>query len=383
MARSQNTRDDHVTQIEDLVSSARALDRGPTKIAILEEAVRIADSHHDTDRGFALRLELIDVANFGGRQDVGVVAFAWCLAAVDREPERFDGKRILWMYKWMITASAKYPQFPRSRLGAMLADMGRRYAEAGAGMHPVHQTARELYRILGDLPAATAAHERAMRCSEDPLSNCRACEQDSLVAIYLDTDRTDLALRAAEPIVGGRMTCAVVPHCTYPFLLLPLVLRGQAELAAVYHRKGLKLIGTKPQFVSEAAHHIFFLAFTGNLVAAAKLFSKNLLNAASATCPVDQFDFARTGMFLFDVLADAEESATATDRKKVPRVRFPTSYLLPDGVSSTDPAALRDHFGDKARELARAFDARNGNDWYTRRLDELADLKARITPHTI
>ncbi len=162
------------------------------------------------------------------------------------------------MYKWVLDAAADYPQFGRDQIEDMLADMARRYAEVGAGMHPVHQTAREVYRVLGDLQASGDAHERTMQCDRDPLSNCPACEQHAQLKFYLDTNRTDLALKTAEPIFSGRMICAEVPHVTYSYLLMPLTLKGNTQLAAEYHHKGLKLIGTNPKFLSEAARHLLF-----------------------------------------------------------------------------------------------------------------------------
>src|SRR5262249_33980705 len=236
-----------------------------------------------------------------------------------------------------LDAVADYPQFARSQMEDMLSDMARRYAQAGSGMHPVHQTAREMYRLLGDLQAAATAHERTMQCEHDRLSNCRACEQHAQMKFYLDIERTDLALQTAEPIFTGRMKCAEVPHVTYSYLLIPLTLKGQTKLAVDYHHKGLQLIGTNPKFLSQAARHIFFLAFTDNLESAPRLMEKHLPNAAITTCPAWRFDFARTAMFVFDLLADAQTAPppapsawskafgwlTGGGEKKPPRVRIP------------------------------------------------------------
>lgn len=387
---------DYAAQVGELAAVAEALGRCPAQVAVLEEAARIADSHNDEELAYEVRMELIDAATFGACPDVSLVAFAWCLAKSDQEPERFDGSRLLWKYKWVLEAVLDYPQFGREQLEAMLADMERRYAAAGSGLHPVHQTAREVYRLLGDLPSAAAAHERTMRCEEDRLSNCRACEQHAQVKFLLDSDRPDDALRTAGPIVSGRMKCAEIPHATYSYLLIPLVAAGQPKVAADYHRKGLALIGTNPKFLSQAARHVLFLAFTDNLTAAARLFERHLPNAAATTCPAWRFDFLRTAVFLFDRIADAHSQPPAVQSvwsaalgwltggaSKPPRVRFPASYSLPDDLDRNDPAALRDHFASEAHELARAFDARGTSARFARQLDELAELKDRATPYPI
>ena len=109
------------------------------------------------------------------------------------------------------------------------------------------------------------------------------------------------------------------------------------------------------------------------IAAQAKLLERHLPNAAACTCPGWRFEFDRAAAFLFDRFAELD---------KPPRVRFPPDFPLPEGVDRTDPA-LRDHFLAGARELAKAFDARNGNDWYTRQLDELPRLKKCVTPYKL
>jgi hypothetical protein len=374
MARNQRMPPGHVVRVHELVVSAMSLEPGPAKVAVLEEAVRVADAHNDEELAFEVRQELIQAATFGGSPEVAMVAFAWCLAMFDKYPDRIDAFQLLWRYKWILDSVPDYPQIGRKQIADMFADMERRYRAAGSGMHPVHQTVREVYRLMGDLPAATAAHANVLLCDRDPLSNCPACEQHAQVKFYLDTGRTATALRMAEPIVAGQVSCAEVPHSTYSYLLLPLVFAGRPDTAAEYHRKGTRLIGTNPKFLAQAARHLVFLTLTDNLTAATKYLEVHLPNGVTSTCPAWRFDFDRAAVFLLDRLAGL---------KTPPRVRFPANLALPPGVDPKDPAALRDYFAREARELAEAFDARNGNDRFRQLLAELADLEKRITPYKV
>ena len=364
----------YAQQVEELLASARGLGNGPAKVAIAEEAVRIADAHNDEGLGFEARQELIQAATFGGAPEVAMVAFAWCLARFDKDPRGIDAFGLLWKYKWVLDSAPDYPTVGRGQIADMLADMERRFLAAGSGMHPVHQTAREVYRVMGDLEAARAAHARVVKEQRDRLSNCPACEQHAQVKFYLDLGRPDRALKKAEPIVGGRMGCAEVPHATYSYLLLPVLFAGDPATAAEYHRRGTRLIGTNPKFLTQAARHVLFLAVTDNLTAAAKYLERHLANYAATTCPAWRLEFGRAAAFLFDRLAE---------QPKPPRVRLPSNLELPAGTDGTDPAALRDHFAAEARELAAAFDARDGNDWYARQLAATAALKERITPYKV
>lgn len=376
VARKPPTSADYARGVQTLLDSAEGLEPGPTKVAILEEAVRLADAHQDAELGYAARQGLIDAATFGGAPEVAMVAYAWCLARYDADPDKFDDHllMLLWKYKWVIDVTPDYPTIDREQIERMLADMERRYAAVGVGDHPVQQMAREIYRLMGHLDAAKAAHQRVRKARRELLSNCPACEEHAKVKFYLDTGRVAHALKTAEPLVSGGKGCAEVPHTTYSYLLLPVLFRGDPDTAADYHRRGLRLLGTNPKFISEVARHIIFLIVTDNLTAATRLFEKRLADGLANTCPARRFDFDRAAVFLLDRLAD---------QRRPPRLRPPAGVTLPGGLDGTDPVALRDEFARNARQTAEAFDRRNGNDRFARLLGELDGLKKRVTPFKV
>src|SRR5271163_1247260 len=86
-----------------LLEQALTLPQGGVRLAILEEAVRMADAHRDPEASFFMRQELMNSAMGAGRPETLLVHFAWCLAQCDREPQRFDEGHILWQYATTIT----------------------------------------------------------------------------------------------------------------------------------------------------------------------------------------------------------------------------------------------------------------------------------------
>ncbi len=90
--------------IEELWAEADLLSEGPAKVVLLEEAIRLADTHGDLELGFDLRENLIEACTFCGLGEKSLVAFIWCLGQCDRHPERFSQDDLLWKYKWIITA---------------------------------------------------------------------------------------------------------------------------------------------------------------------------------------------------------------------------------------------------------------------------------------
>src|SRR4051794_23677366 len=101
---------------EELYDKACGLPNSATKVALLEEAVQLADSISDVDMGFRMRDELMSAADFSGRPDIMLVHFAWCLAQYDRDPASFDLFGLLWKYKWVTECSVKFPQISRAKL---------------------------------------------------------------------------------------------------------------------------------------------------------------------------------------------------------------------------------------------------------------------------
>src|SRR5262249_61142281 len=125
-------------QINDLLYEAAVLPHGASKVALLEEAVRLADSHGDIGLGFDVRKDLVNACNFSGFPEKTLVAFSWRLAQVDRSPEEFDENDLLWEYKWIATLLPQYPQITRTQILEMLDDLKRRYLHAGSSLRPVY-----------------------------------------------------------------------------------------------------------------------------------------------------------------------------------------------------------------------------------------------------
>lgn len=143
-------------RITELIDQAEELEYGPTKVALLEEAVREADTSTDLEAGFYARLELITAATFSGAKEKAMVAFSWCLGQVDANPEVFDEEDLMWQYKWVVEELVAYPQISRQQIGDMLEDMQRRYTRLGISLRPVHYLRWTNGMRMGDLDLAMA-----------------------------------------------------------------------------------------------------------------------------------------------------------------------------------------------------------------------------------
>lgn len=354
-------RPDHLKQIDTLLGEARSLPHGPARLALLEEAVHLADAHQDLDQGFRLRESLVETATFGGFPEKLLVAFSWRLAQCDRYPERFNERDLLWQYKWAMGQARQFSQVSRGQIEGMLEDMTRRYRRQGYGLRPVYKLRHVLARTMGDVDQARHWRRKWQAAAVGIGNDCTACELDDEMGYLLHRGRGEAAVEKARPILEGRLRCTRVPHVTYPRLLVPLFDLGRRAEADDYQARGQRLLSNDPDWVWEAALHVDYLTRTAKLARATRLFERHLPWAQETRAQGEAFDFFLAGVRLFEKLAE--------EGKKTVALRLP-SPLKPEGVDGKPSVpGLRDLFLEKCRDLADRFDRRNGTDRYARRLE--------------
>src|SRR5687767_13321199 len=153
-----------------LLAEARQLDEGPGKIELLQEAVRRADLARDPEAGYEARLQLMESALVCGSADVLLVAYSWCLAQAERDPDRFNLSEVLWRYRWAIAYMPTFPEVSRDRIDAALADMTARYKRADVSLLPVHLLRWKVALRMRDGRAASAARRAWQRARRDWLT---------------------------------------------------------------------------------------------------------------------------------------------------------------------------------------------------------------------
>jgi hypothetical protein len=356
-------------QVAELRAQARDLPHGPAQNALLEEAVQLADSVNDVELAYRVRTELIEAVTFSGRPDIMLVAFSWCLAQYDRNPERFDRSEILWKYKWVTSSAGKFPEISRPRLEELLADMERRYREAGSTMHAVSLLRRTLMAHFGEWQRARAANAAFRKRRRDFLSDCPACVASANCDYYRRQRQWARALQAAQPVLGGRLTCAEEPQLTFSRVLRPLFQLGRLEEAKTYQRQGYRLIGRAHHFVREHAEHLQFMVLIGEMTQAKRMLERHLPAALAIVTDDDRFEFLLAARLWAECLARRGTRSL--------KVRLPKELPAPDADGSSNVSALGESFAAKSQEIARRFDARNGTSAFQQQIDELPELLRR------
>ncbi len=352
--------------VNKLARQAESLPYGATKVSLLEEAVRLADSLQDIELAFQVRSKLTSAAQFSARGDVVLVAFSWCLAQHDRFPGRFNAYELMWTYKWTIESVFRLPQIPRDRIEALFADFESRCRAMGYSLHALHLLRRKFFVLAGEREAARVAHAEFRKCRRDEMSDCAACVALEECRYQNSQHQWSRAVQAAGPVLAGRLTCEEEPHCILGEILMPELRLGRVEEAMAHHRQGYRLVSTGRQFVDVQADHVRFLVLIGELDQAGSLVERHLPDALETIKLLDRFEFLLACWLWSEGLLRAGTRSV--------RVRLPEAAPSADDRGFRDVQACRDWFLQQAREIADQFDGRNGTAAFRRRIDELPEV---------
>ncbi|HEX8709198.1 MAG TPA: hypothetical protein VF723_13205 [Pyrinomonadaceae bacterium] len=359
-------------QVYELIRRALGLEEGDEQIAVLEEAVRLADLAGDIKLRYFAREQFIRAAVFGGATDKALVAFSWCLSQFDADPEKFSQWAILWKYKWIVGLACNLPQISKAKIYEMLDDLAERSRRAGYGLRAVYNQRYSIEKFWDNREEAVKYFRKMEEMPEDALSNCSACELDDYVGFAIYEGDDERAVELAGPILDGHERCASVPHRTYANLLLPLVRLDRLPEAMLYHQRGYALIANNKAFLDRISNHLIFLVLTENFRRAIALFEKHYPWSEQNSDLLYRFRFYRAAWLLFQLLSERGENAL--------ELRLPRTFPLYAEEGRYDAARLAEWFRQGASVLAARFDARNENDFFARTLAETPDLKRLTVP---
>jgi hypothetical protein len=342
------------------MAEAMELPDGPAKVAIVERAAAIADSHQDAALAFQVRKTLLGVCLSADHYELMLVTFAWCLAQTDRDPERFPLWMILWEFRWVVSSLCTFPQVARHKIVEMKADMAQRYQRAGASPRSYWLMCRKMAVDMGDAQEAVLANRALRRSAIDWLSDGEETERGFEVSYRLFRREYDKALKAAEPLVNQHVRSDHFEGQACADVLLPMLRLGRAAEAMPYHRRGYKLRANHVRHLDSIAKHIAFLALTENLPRAVRLFERHLRDALATSNLHNRMRFLTDTLPLLDVIRKLGRDSV--------KLRLPDGIAIAEKNGRQSVPALRDWMHASAGELAQTFDARNGNDYYSKRL---------------
>lgn len=347
-------------EIARLESEAAKLKDSPAKVALLEHAVKLADSMDDLKKRVELRRDLVRAAMYAGVDDVAIVAFSWCLAQSDKEPVKFPDESFLWQYKWILAVVASFPGIKREKIEEMASDYERRLKRNGYGLRSLYKLRRRIACDMGDTSLALKYHAKWRASSPDAMADCRACETDSEVSFLVGALQYEEAIEKALPILEGRLKCNSVPERTYGDMVFAHLSLGNLDEAKEAFEIGYPQVVDRHNLIDTIASHLIYLARVVDVTRGLKLIERHLRWACESNSPTDRMSFfAATGNFFERV--DAVRPGAL-------KVSIPSTLAIHQANDTYTPADLANWFQPEVKQLADRFDIRNGNNFQTWKL---------------
>ena len=340
-------------QLDELLGEACDLEASPAKVAILEQAVQLADSLGDVSDGYDVRQQLVDAATFGGMEDRALVAFSWCLAQSDRNPDQFPEGDLLWKYKWILAGIADYPAIPREKIHAMENDFERRLKRNGYGLRSLYKLRMDNANEMGFLREGDAYEAKWKKARRDGMVDCHACELDAEVSALVGAGEYAAAIKMARPIMSGKIGCHTVPQRTYADIIIAELSQDRLDKAGDAFETGYPQVAGNPDFLSTVGWHLCYLTRVLDVPRGLRLIERHLPWAGQTNNPSERMAFySRAGTFFERI---------AQDRPKPRKVRIPRALPIHNDDDRYAPNELAAWFHAEAAKLAARFDARNGN----------------------
>jgi cellulose synthase operon protein C len=146
---------------------------------------------------------------------------------------------------------------------------------------------------------------------------------------------------------------------------------GRAADAMKYHKKGYPLIRRNPSHLWHWGDHMAYLSLTGNDARAVKLLEKHLPDVEASHDPLASLAFFRNMLIVVETLAEKKDRAKLRLPSESPFAHETGEYVLAD---------LATQVRQRAVELSRRFDKRNGNRYYVGLVEEASKLRKKTVP---
>lgn len=332
-----------------------------SQLAALEEVVRLADSVGDVHSGYSVRMEMIQCANFAGQNDKALVAFTWCLAQSDKYPDDFDSHTLLWKYKWILENLPTFRQVKKDKILELQDDMQERLLAAGYNLRPIHYLRWTNAMRMGDFARANQYMEKWTETPRDEMADCEACEQNKLSEYFGRIGEFEESAKVAEKLLDGRMVCAEIPHLTYGHLVATYLKLGRLDEVRANHSKWYRMVNDNEDFLKTVSQHMLFAAGTDQFPEAIAMFERHAPWAAETVNDQNRFAFYNSARFLFQRMSPTGSNL---------RLNVPDEFAFKREDAQYQCAELAQWFHAESTSLAKQFNQRNGNEYFTKLMAE-------------
>lgn len=148
----------------------------------------------------------------------------------------------LWAYKWFIADLPLMPDMPKERIEFYNETMREYYERGELGTAMLHKCLMLQAMNIGDIEHAKMHYQEWHQIEKDDFSDCEACELNDEIHYRHFIGQYKQAVQLAQPILDGSMSCGEVPHNTYYPIIDSLIENDQWAEAETQMQKAVQLI---------------------------------------------------------------------------------------------------------------------------------------------
>lgn len=352
------------TDLQKLLREMDATPIGPERVAIAERGIIAAYAQGDEDAGFAFREGLLLSCGLLGRLARAIPAMEWCLERCDADPERFDPKRVLFQYRWIIEELVEHTSYDAGTIERGMADLERRFLAAGWSRRGVLELRMSAAWKMHRPEDAEAFFPEWDSLPPDDGSDCAACATALRVRYLMSKGRGDAAIEAAAPLMAGAEVCVEEPARCFSRLQFALAELGRVEEAVEVHTRSVEATADGLQYADVRANHMMFQLMGGLFEAAGEFLEFSLPQAIESERDLAVLQTCDAGWIVLSVL-------------RARGLAMPSLRPVPElGIESVEDWAA--WMGEQRVALGEAFDRRNGNDAWLQQRARGANIVERL-----
>ncbi|BAU94383.1 hypothetical protein N24_0121 [Corynebacterium suranareeae] len=351
-----------------LLDRAMNMPMNDEQVETFQLALNVAQETGDEDTEFKARLFLASLANVNVDHTSLLTHFSAAVGMHDRDPLRFPGESLdgsypdlFWLYKNALNLVVSSVLFTREQIDDMLDQMEDHYSSAGIPNLAIDIEYRDDALINGSLEHALKRQELIDASSySDPFDDCPTCKIAGKFALAMATKDFDEASNLVTQILSfGSIGCVMEPETTTAAFMMQALKTGDVEFARHLQDVSAK---ANPEFQSldTVGRHLEFLGVTGN-------HSKGLALLTRYQHRLITDPLATLGHFQFYL--GAYTLLSSTDRAGFGDVIVSGSGEVFGQDVDLSVDKLKERCLELARNLAREYDARNGNDNFAKRFE--------------
>ncbi|MVX35507.1 hypothetical protein [Myroides sp. LoEW2-1] len=204
-------------------------------MALIKQAIQIADKHQDLEWGVDLRYDLIHEERATSSCSESISAFAWILNVCDQYPDQFDEADFMLEYQWMLCSAYSNSSLSKEQVMTIGDDLYRRLDRNNLSKRGYYFTMAEYAHNLGDYEMSESYINKGMLEPYDE-ENTEASEYDYRIEHLCLMQRFDEAVAVMDQMEIKKLSAFALPFETYCAMAYTMA-RAKDERAIVYLNK--------------------------------------------------------------------------------------------------------------------------------------------------